>query len=90
MNRLTNESTDAVFGVDLDFLLQRDAPNGEVAPGTLPIVFSRLIAEVEARGLTEIGICEWECLIGCAALMIGLSRSSCWCSLGGQRAQGLN
>ena len=44
--------------MDLDFLLQRDAPNGEVAPGTLPAVFSRLIAEVEARGLTEIGICK--------------------------------
>ncbi|KAH9935113.1 uncharacterized protein BXZ73DRAFT_89498 [Epithele typhae] len=46
----------AVFGVDLDFLLKREAPDGEVQPGAVPIFLGRLIAEVERRGLTEVGI----------------------------------
>ena len=50
-----------VFGVDLDFLLQRDAPDGEAAPGAVPSVLERLIDEVERRGLTEVGICT--CLL---------------------------
>ena len=47
----------AVFGVDLEFLLQRDAPDGEIQPGAIPSVVERLIDEVERRGLTEVGIC---------------------------------
>ncbi|TBU46639.1 hypothetical protein BD309DRAFT_888031 [Dichomitus squalens] len=46
----------AVFGVELDFLLQREAVNGEVQPGVIPSVLDRLIDEVETRGLTEVGI----------------------------------
>ncbi|KAF7797130.1 hypothetical protein EIP86_008322 [Pleurotus ostreatoroseus] len=46
----------AVFGVDLDFLLQRESPDGEILPGALPATFYRLVTEVESRGLTEIGI----------------------------------
>ena len=46
-----------VFGVDLDFLLRREAVDGEVPPGTIPSVLERLINEVEQRGLTEVGIC---------------------------------
>ncbi|KAI0700969.1 hypothetical protein C8T65DRAFT_656956 [Cerioporus squamosus] len=46
----------AVFGVDLDFLLQREAVDGEVPPGTVPSVLERLINEVEQRGLAEVGI----------------------------------
>ncbi|KAH9888368.1 hypothetical protein C8Q73DRAFT_794141 [Cubamyces lactineus] len=46
----------AVFGVELDFLLQREAPDGEVQPGAIPSVLERLINEVERRGLTEVGI----------------------------------
>ena len=46
-----------VFGVDLESLLERDAPNGQTLPGALPTVFARLVQEVESRGLTEIGIC---------------------------------
>ncbi|KAF5377413.1 hypothetical protein D9757_009715 [Collybiopsis confluens] len=45
----------AVFGVELDFLLQRE--NGDhVLPGIIPSVIERCIAEVETRGLTEVGI----------------------------------
>ena len=47
-----------MFGVELDFLLQREAPDGEVQPGAIPSVLERLINEVERRGLTEVGICE--------------------------------
>ncbi|KAI0366782.1 hypothetical protein BV20DRAFT_971516 [Pilatotrama ljubarskyi] len=46
----------AVFGVELEFLLQREAPEGEVQPGAIPSVVERLINEVERRGLTEVGI----------------------------------
>ena len=47
-----------VYGVDLETLLQRESPDGEVAPGAIPSVIQRLIEEVESRGLTEVGICE--------------------------------
>ena len=50
-----------MFGVDLEFLLQREAPDGEVQPGAVPMFLERLINEVEHRGLTEVGICE--CLV---------------------------
>ncbi|KAH9851116.1 hypothetical protein C2E23DRAFT_886858 [Lenzites betulinus] len=46
----------AVFGVELDVLLQRESPDGEYTPGTIPSVVERLINEVEQRGLTEVGI----------------------------------
>ncbi|KAL6305095.1 hypothetical protein BKA93DRAFT_731484 [Sparassis latifolia] len=46
----------AVFGVELEFLLEREAPDCEVQPGAIPSVIERLICEVESRGLTEIGI----------------------------------
>lgn len=46
-----------VFGVELDFLLQRECPEDEVPAGTVPAVLERLINEVEQRGLTEVGIC---------------------------------
>ncbi|PCH35674.1 hypothetical protein WOLCODRAFT_28060 [Wolfiporia cocos MD-104 SS10] len=46
----------AVFGVDLAFLLQREAGGNDVQPGAVPSVVERLIAEVEKRGLTEVGI----------------------------------
>lgn len=55
-----------MFGVDLEFLLEREAPNGEVAPGAIPAVFLRLVKEVESRGLSEIGICKYlpgECTV---------------------------
>lgn len=46
-----------MFGVELDFLLEREAGFGEVQPGAIPSVVERLVTEVEKRGLTEIGIC---------------------------------
>ncbi|PIL33764.1 transporter [Ganoderma sinense ZZ0214-1] len=46
----------AVFGVELEFLLQREATGGDVQPGAIPSVVERLIDEVESRGLMEVGI----------------------------------
>lgn len=46
----------AVFGVELDFLLQREAGSADVEPGTIPSVIRRCLYEVESRGLSEVGI----------------------------------
>lgn len=46
-----------VFGVELEVLLTREAPNGEIQPGAIPAVIERLISEVENRGLQDTGIC---------------------------------
>jgi hypothetical protein len=53
----------AVFGVGLEFLLKRE--NGEdVPPDTIPSVLEKCFAEVERKGLQEVGICEFhQCLI---------------------------
>lgn len=48
-----------VFGVDLETLLKRESSSEEIAPGTIPLVIHRLIAEVESRGLSEVGICAY-------------------------------
>ena len=53
-----NADVSAVFGVDLETLLKRESPDGEIAPGAIPSVIVRLIEVVEARGLTEVGICK--------------------------------
>ncbi|KAH9922575.1 hypothetical protein B0H21DRAFT_826955 [Amylocystis lapponica] len=45
-----------MYGVDLEFLLRREAIDGDVQPGAVPSVVERLILEVENRGLTEMGI----------------------------------
>ena len=47
-----------MFVVELEFLLQREAPYREVQGGTVPVFLERFINEVEHRGLTEVGICE--------------------------------
>lgn len=56
-----------VFGVELEFLLQREATAGEVQPSAIPSVIERLIGEVESRGLMEVGICTYFgfCVHGC-------------------------
>ena len=51
-----------VFGVELEFLLQRESVDGDIPPGTIPLVLERLINEVERRGLTEVGICALRCV----------------------------
>ena len=45
----------AVFGVELDFLLQREA-GGEVPTGAVPRVLEQCLSEIEARGLQEVGL----------------------------------
>ncbi|KAG5351583.1 hypothetical protein C0989_005739 [Termitomyces sp. Mn162] len=46
----------AMFGVELDFLLQREAGSEPVQPGAIPFVIEQCLSEVEARGLSEVGI----------------------------------
>ena len=48
-----------VFGVELEFLLEREAGGAEVLPGTIPSVMASCLEEIEARGLSEVGICEF-------------------------------
>jgi hypothetical protein len=43
-----------VFGVELQFLLQREAAG---QAGAIPTIIELCLAEVEARGLSEQGIC---------------------------------
>ncbi|EJD46910.1 hypothetical protein AURDEDRAFT_123741 [Auricularia subglabra TFB-10046 SS5] len=45
-----------VFGVELNFLLERENGSAELAPGTVPNIVSMLLGEIEARGLTEEGL----------------------------------
>ncbi|KAJ2936969.1 hypothetical protein H1R20_g125, partial [Candolleomyces eurysporus] len=46
----------AVFGVELEFLLQREALGGNIASGTVPRIINECLTEIESRGLTEVGI----------------------------------
>ncbi|KIK93915.1 hypothetical protein PAXRUDRAFT_485676 [Paxillus rubicundulus Ve08.2h10] len=46
----------AVFGVELEFLLEREAAGGEVQAGAIPSVITACLLEVETRGLSEVGI----------------------------------
>ncbi|THH20488.1 hypothetical protein EW146_g880 [Bondarzewia mesenterica] len=46
----------ALFGVDLEFLLRREANGSTVPPGAIPSAIERCLLEVEARGLSEVGI----------------------------------
>ncbi|KAF9222356.1 hypothetical protein BS17DRAFT_838369 [Gyrodon lividus] len=46
----------AVFGVELGFLLEREAAGGELQPGAIPSVVTACLLEVETRGLSEVGI----------------------------------
>ena len=47
-----------MFGVELEFLLQREAGGTDIEPGIVPSVISRCLYEVEQRGLSEVGICK--------------------------------
>ncbi|KAF6752251.1 rho GTPase activating protein 22 [Ephemerocybe angulata] len=46
----------AVFGVELEYLLQREALGGDIPPGTVPHIIEACLMEIETRGLTEVGI----------------------------------
>ena len=49
-----------MFGVELDFLLRREAGSEQILPGTIPIIIGQCLSEIEARGLTEVGICDYQ------------------------------
>ena len=53
---LTNLSH-IVFGVELEFLLRREAESDKIPPGKIPIIIEQCLSEVESRGLSEVGIC---------------------------------
>ncbi len=76
-NMVSNRSL--VFGVDLEYLLERDSPDGDVPSGTIPPVILRLIEEVESRGLQEIGICQ-QLSSSFYLVLKTFYRSSSWCS----------
>ncbi|KAG6849126.1 hypothetical protein H0H93_011142 [Arthromyces matolae] len=44
----------AVFGVELDFLLQREAEDGPAEPGAIPFVIEQCLSEVEAMQLDNL------------------------------------
>lgn len=46
----------AVFGVDLSFLVRREADGEEVSPHAVPKVLDMCLEEIEKRGLEEVGI----------------------------------
>ncbi|KAJ3722154.1 rho GTPase activating protein 22 [Lentinula guzmanii] len=46
----------AVFGVELNFLLERENGGRPVPPGTIPSIIEHCLAQVESRGLSEVGI----------------------------------
>ncbi|KAG6382111.1 hypothetical protein JVT61DRAFT_754 [Boletus reticuloceps] len=52
----TSRDPTAAFGVELQFLLEREADGAEVPPGTVPSVIASCLFEVEVRGLSEVGI----------------------------------
>jgi hypothetical protein len=51
--------TSSVFGVELTTLLRREALDGDVQPGAIPLIIQYCLAEVEKRGFEEVGICTW-------------------------------
>jgi hypothetical protein len=66
-----------VFGVDLEFLLQREANGAQPEIGAIPSVIQACLSEVESRGLDEVGICVfWFCLVLQSPNF--LRRSHCW------------
>jgi hypothetical protein len=46
-----------VFGVELEFLLEREANGAQPEIGSIPSVILSCLSEVEFRGLSEVGIC---------------------------------
>lgn len=54
-----------VFGVELEFLLRREAESDDIPPGTVPIIIEQCLSEVESRGLSEVGICTLSLTLFC-------------------------
>ena len=66
-----------VFGVDLGFLLEREANGVQPEIGAIPSVMQICLSEVESRGLDEVGICMfWLHLL--LRRPDFLRRSHCW------------
>ena len=76
MTHYADSSQILVFGVDLDVLLRRESGIGELVPNAVPRVLELCLSEIEARGLTESGICEFFLLYdaGSMELMIAVDR----------------
>lgn len=47
-----------MFGVDLTFLVLREAGGDEITPDAVPSVLELCLSKIEERGLTEQGICK--------------------------------
>ena len=62
---LTKLRSYIVFGVELEFLLRRDAESDEV-----PVIIEQCLSEVESQGLSEIGICALILVILCIVLSV--------------------
>jgi hypothetical protein len=54
--REVTNGAQAVFGVELQELLQRETGEEEPPSGTVPLVIEQCLAEIEKRGLCEVGI----------------------------------
>lgn len=53
-----------VFGVELEFLVEREANGAHPEIGSIPSVILTCLSEVEFRGLSEVGICMfWRCFL---------------------------
>jgi len=77
------------FGVDLEFLLQREAGGSAIPLGTIPSIIEKCLLEVEARGLTEVGICKQRCSrLLFLDMLIAFGRSHRRRQLRGKRTQG--
>ena len=58
-----------VFGVELEFLLRREAERDDISPGTVPIIIEQCLSEVESRGLSEVGICTFPLALFCPCFL---------------------
>ncbi|KIJ51425.1 hypothetical protein M422DRAFT_158043 [Sphaerobolus stellatus SS14] len=56
VSQTTRRHPTAVFGVELDFLLEREAGGNEVPIGAVPRILDMCLNEIEAHGLQEVGL----------------------------------
>ena len=67
---LTKPRSYIAFGIELEFLLRRDAEGDEIPPGKVPVIIEQCLSEVESRGLSEVGICALILVILCILLSV--------------------